>query len=333
MLAFLKEQISSVVSRVTGRESDLDTVFALLPEINLRLIPSSRERWSDTERLDGDHAKLEAQGLEHCGFFNFKGQGDFSELSIWQYKNAVTIALCETSNESDEDDASLAQYSMSAVVKLSNGHTLSISNAESADWLPQPEQHRTVKSHAGDVYELLKSLKKNTPVATKIIPSKDPLALFSEHYEGYSAWLWTEEQLASSAFAEACEALDISLSDNDLDELIETGREQLSSAYTRKILTRLEQSSQMSDETWEEIRNRLVVVHEKMTADDISNTVYRLVTSPSVDQEEMIDEFSESVNSSTPLESFRELISSLNSDAKRIATMSQPVSSEIYLAD
>lgn len=326
----------SASRRLKGEDAVLDAVNTLLPEVELNLESSSPSEWLNKNLLERDEAKLEKSGLIHKGYFVFQSTNSTTEISLWQYQETVAIALtnilpgvdCEDSNNA------ISEYSVEAMVKLDSGGTVCVSSSESAERLPRPSEHKMVKVASQDVFKLMHMLKDNMPEGTKVVPLKDCKEFFTATYEAVSGWLWQEAQLRSKGLQISIEdALDVELTDSLEDQLVAQGQSNLSCVYSSRILKRLSQSPQMTDSKWDGMREKLVVVHEKMDAQDISDVLYRLVTDMTEDQEDMVDEFVELGEVDDPIASFSELMESLNPGAKRIAKMQRPVVGEIYLTD
>lgn len=316
--------------------ASFERAVAVLPPLELRLQPASLEGWMGQARLESDEKALREAGLTHQGYFTDRSSMRKLQVSLWQYKNCLTVALCENQLNGDGFDAVVqAEYSSHAIVRLSGGGVFGITNNETAGRLQFSEENPVVVTRELNPVALMRLIKKHKPNHIKLLPSPDSKVLFTSYFECQSHWLWQAEQLYSAELQLVLEEQGVEVSDQLLEQLREHGETFLSRIYSHKVLERLGQAPKMNEEYWKKIRNKCVVVHEKMSAEDLSRALFRSLGDLTSKQEKQLESLSESGPLHDPISSFREYLDSFKADTspKRFAKMQIPVRAEIYLAE
>lgn len=315
---------------------NFDRALTILPQLELTLQPSSVEAWVDSSRIKTDEITLREAGLVHQGYFVNRSSLRKLQVSLWQFKDCLTVALCENQIESDNFDEEMqTQYSCEAIARLNNGTTLGVSNGEVAKQLGFSGPNPVIISDESDPLSVMRSIKTNIPAGVKLVPIGDSQGLFVAYYESQSHWLWQAEQLDSAQVRSLMESHDIEVSDELLQQLQEHGQSFLSQIYSHKILERLGQTPTMNAAHWRAIRGKCVVIHEKMSAEDLSTALFQTLTDLTSAQEKELESLGEGGPIHDPITSFQEYLDSFSSGGatKRIAKMRQPVKAEIYLAE
>lgn len=313
-----------------------DKALTALPQLELTLQPSSVEAWINSSRVKTDEITLREAGLVHQGYFVNRSSLLKLQVSLWQFKNCLTVALCENQIESDNfDEETQTQYSCEAIARLNNGTTLSVSNGEVAKQLGFSGQNPVITSNESDPLSVMRAIKANIPAGVKLVPVGDSQGLFTAYYESQSHWLWQEEQLNSAEVRSLIESHGIDVSDELMQQLQDHGQSFLSQIYSHKILERLGQTPTMNAAHWRAIRGKCVVIHEKMSAEDLSTALFQTLPDLTSAQEKELESLGEGGPIHDPITSFQEYLDSFSTGGttKRIAKMKQPVKAEIYLAE
>lgn len=316
--------------------ADFEKALTVLPQLELNLQPSAIESWVDDSRIKTNEIALREAGLVHHGYFVNRTSLRKLQVSLWQFKNSLTVALCENQFESENvDDDVHTQYSCHAIVRLNNGATLRVTNSQVAAQLRFSSENPVIVTSEVDPIRLMRMIKSHLPTDVKLVPIQDCQASFIHAYECQSHWLWQAEQLRSAEVQNLLEEQGIEVTDALLHQLEQHGQSFLSQIYSHKILERLGQTPNMSPAQWQEIRGKCVVIHEKMSAEDLSSALFQTLTDLTSAQTKELESLGDGGPIRDPIMSFQGYLDSFSNGAatKRIAKMQQPVRAEIYLAD
>lgn len=316
--------------------ANFDRALTVLPQLELHLQSSAMEQWINQSQLKTDEITLREAGLVHQGYFVNRSSLRKLQVSLWQFKSSLTVALSENQIESENFDEPLqTEYSCQAIARLNNGSTLSVTNSQSAKQLRFSERDPVIASPELDPLSIMRSVKTCLPSDSKLVPIDDSKATFTTQYECQSHWLWQSEQLHSEEVRALLEAHDVEVNDELLHQLEEHGQAFLSQIYSHKVLERLSQTPSMDSSRWQEIRGKCIVIHEKMSAEHFSSALFQTLPELTSKQEKELETLGEGGPIPDPLNSFQEYLDSFNTgrSTRRIATMQQPVRAEIYLAE
>lgn len=316
--------------------ANFDRALTTLPQLELTLQPSSVDAWANQSRIKTNEISLREAGLVHQGYFVSRSPLRNLQVSLWQFKNCLTVALCENQIESDSFDEEMqTEYSCQTTARLNNGTILCISNSETTKQLSSPERNPVITCDESDPLSIMRMIKANIPSGVKLVPIDDSQALFTACYECQSHWLWQPDQLRSEDVRGFLQDHEIEVSDELIHQLQEHGRSFLSQIYSHRVLERLSQAPTMDANHWQEIRGKCVVIHEKMSAEALSSALFQALPELTSEQEKELESLGEGGPIHDPITSFQEYLDSFNtgSSTKRIAKMQQPVRAEVYLPD
>ena len=312
-----------------------DRALIVLPQLELNLQPSNIESWVNDAQLKTNEISLREAGLVHQGYFVNRSSMRKLQVSLWQFKNIMTVALCENQQESENYEEELrADYSCQSIARLNNRSTLSISNAQNAQRLPSSAEHRVVGTTETDPIVIMRLIKSHIPSDAKLVPITNSQQLFVDAYEGASHVVWRSEHLYGNDVISLLEENSVQTNEALLTLLQSHGDSFMSQIYSYKVLERLGNTPNMDAVHWEAIRGKCVVVHEKMSAEDLSSALFQTLTGLTSEQEKELESLGSGGPISDPITSFQEYLDSFNNGdktTKRIAKMQQPVRAEIYL--
>lgn len=317
-------------SATAYKRTEFVKAMSVLPELDLGLEPSTRSDWINLDQLDFQEEHLRNKGADHVGYFSHYSDGALLRISLWNYKQRAVAALYETEVELTPGQAI---FYFDLVARIKNGSICVSSNA-SAALDSRPSNHSLHLSRAPCVTKFFRTLKSNAPEDTEFIKIKDAKEFFDDVYTDTTEWAWREEQLRNDRTQQALVALKIKPSEELMQQLIELGHSNTVDVYTEKARKRFARHSSMNLERWELIRDELVFVHQKMKLQDLRDAIWDLSDQLSDEQEDLLDRLeAEEVTKQSydALNVFKSLLSKLDIRARRVATMSSPIQSEVYL--
>lgn len=315
---------------------NFDKALTVLPQLELNLQPSSIKAWLEESRLKTDEITLREAGLVHIGYFVNRSSLRKLQVSLWQFKSSLTVALCENQLESDNfDDETRTEYSCQAIARLNNGSTLCVTSSDTALQLTAAAPNPVIFSDDSNPVNIMRSLKAHLPSDAKLVPIRDSKALFTAHYESHSHWLWQSEQIRGEAVRELLDLHAVEVGDELMQQLEEHGQTFLSQIYSHKVLERLGQTPTMNADHWQSIRGKCLVIHEKMSAEHLSNALFQALPDLTSEQEKELESLGEGGPIHDPITSFHDYLNSFNTSGstKRIAQMQQPVRAVVYLPE
>jgi len=309
----------------------IEPLINILPPLELDLIDSQRQRWSDLRALDAHESLLAQSGFALTGYFNsLLGLAEI-ELALWSHpKNGIVVAFMEASAEGVTSEGVYCDV----FVRFNDGSNLTISNAPSGYALPRPEHSVLIREESQDLKHLFVSLKANIPQGKKISPVKQAKSVYVRCFEDYSDWLWQEEQLRSEELSAIAKTLKFKLDDEAIESLLAYAHSERCEIRSQTVIDAFARQSNLSIEKWEQIRDRLVVVHEGMGGLEIADCVYALIPEVEESLEEALDELGEEDVLDDALQAFTVTLKNFHllDAVKRIAQIRQGLRAEIYLA-
>ncbi len=317
-------------SATAYKRTEFAKAMSVLPELDLRLESSTKSDWISLDQLDFQEQYLRSKGADHVGYFRHNSDGVELRVSLWNYKQRAVAALYETELELNPGQAA---FFFDLVARVKNG-SICVSSNPNAALDSRPSNHTLHLSRAPSVTKFFRTLKSNAPEDAAFIKINDAKEFFYDVYTDTTEWAWREEQLRSNRTRQALVALKVKPSEELLQQLIELGHSNTIDVFTEKARKRFARHSSMNPERWESIRDELVFVHEKMKLQDLRDAIWDLSDQLSDEQENMLDklEAQEATKQSyDALNVFKSLLSKLDIRARRVATMSSPIQSEVYL--
>ncbi|MEM7003197.1 MAG: hypothetical protein AAF529_20585 [Pseudomonadota bacterium] len=309
-------------------DSDLDQALSVLPSRDLDLAQGQRADWQEQARLGALEAELVKVGAEHDGYYVFyHGQATIN-ISLWNFKNQAVAAIYEA-RTAEEDAAVLFHFEVDC--KLTTGSLCLTTNAHVLNDQRPPGhilKHRDTES----VLELLRGLKAVIPTGSKIVKIGSARDYFEAAYEDNAEWMWRKEQLTCSKTQQTLALVCKKVSDELMETLIDLGASYSVEVNVQRARRRLASHSKMSVQQWEKIRDSLVIVNDKMRAEDLVMAVYDLSGDLTQRQEQVLEGFEikgDAVGS--PIEAFQTLLAALDLQARRLTRMESPVVTEVYL--
>lgn len=321
--------------RSTGalQKTDIDNVIKILPQISLSLDTSNKQAWKGSDRLSQDEEKLGKLGCTHCGYFAAFLGGVSVQYSIWNFKECISVVIKETSEIEGELGMPNVNYSIEAGLKFKGGSTIFVTTSDVARLLPREDKHPIILYKTNDVVEILKKSKAQIKDVKMVERVKDSQRFYMEAYNSHSAWLWEDKQLLSNEMQVLLATSNIEATEDLMQSLVYYGKFSLAEKIEAQIIERFPVQAKLTQEKWNEMRDNIVVVHEKMPAMLLSSALYQILGMPTQSQEEVLDKLEEQQISDNPIMLFHDYYEkwNLKYKAKCIAKTKHPVMSEIYL--
>lgn len=320
--------------RVKSAVVDAAPISALvdvLPPFQCILDESARDNWQGVAALDENEALLEKSGFECHGYFtSYAGAADI-EIALWNNPlKGIVVAFMEASAEGSETSDLISDV----FVRFDDDTQLTINNGPDPDILPRPDHSPLVHIPSKNLKDLFAALKTHVPAGKKIRPVKQVKAFYQHCFEQYSAWLWQEPQLRSPEVRAIAEKIGVELTDETIAGLREHARAENVDATSQSIVEGFARQTSMSVAKWEQVCDRLVVVHENMGANDIADCFYDLLDDMDENFEAVLDTLNNDGEGLDALALFHQLASdhTVSDTLSRVARVHQPLRAEIYLA-
>ena len=315
-------------------ESDYGSVWDVLPPIRMEFIKYPHPDWINLERVRTDCEMLKKAGFIDCGTYETTMGQAASILHLWvNKKNGLYAILMEARTYPEGLDEPICDYASELLMCFADNSTLLLTNNRHANALPRPEHHRSVMIEAQTIKELFPHLKPNIPKGIKVKPVINPVNAVINFCNEYHSWLWEEAQLRSPEISELFQMLKIEVTDEMIEQLLETAEYEKTLALSDDIVKRLSKSSGMTADKWESLRERLVVVHDKLNANQLVDCFYDLLDVQDDKELDMIDAIGDMTSIHSPVEVFSEHLAKLkrSSSVKRLATTREPVAAHVYV--
>jgi len=277
-------------------------VITALPPINFCLERSSKKEWENQTRINEDSQLLLKLGFIDEGMYETYMGNVTGLLSLWHHPSKhINVAVAEVHSH---DDTGIDPIYFADIVVAFNGGVFTLTNNPQPHNLPRPEGMPMKVVNSDNLKVLLSQVGKNYPKNRKVKPVSSFKDFYVEQSQQYNKWVWQEEQLKSPELEALFAPLNIKFEGELLTELLDYARSEESELLEETVLKKLSQQPSLSAEKWEEIRDSLVVVHEKMTASDIMHVMYRIYGYDKVEIiEDELEEFSETSDGINPFES------------------------------
>ncbi len=307
-----------------------DQVCSLLPSTQVELESADVNDWVSKDQLFSVENECRSLGCDHVGYFTTYQNMLTIHVSLWRFKGAALFAIYEA--ESSQDEESTPTFIVECAAKTSSG-TLTISSNSSATVLPRPSNHIIHIVESLQPKSLLAQLKSKLAAIGKPQKIDKPKQFFCDTAEEIAAWVWSEPQLRSAEFQHFLEQAGIDTENFDLEQLVEYGNSFRSEHLTRKITQKVASNPKISAAKWEEMRDKLIIIHEDMDKPTFVGSLYDMCVGLSEAQEEMLDELEESEDKIHIFEEFEKLKKPLKEvlRVKKLGEVKEPVLAQIYL--
>ena len=310
---------------------DFAKVIEILPPIFLELDSLPDSEWRSKDAIKQDKKLLTAAGFHHEGDYKtFHGLSEM-HLSVWKHpKNQIAVIIIE--GFVPDDDSVPVAYLHDVCLKGQVG-AFTLTNSTQGALLPRPKKYPYVIQEDKSLRDLLSSLKQHIPSNFKPVPFAKATDLYKVGAQEYAIWLYQREQLVSEKIERLFEPLQLKLEGELLDQLVEYGQEEASRFHSENIVKFISERTKMSAGQWEQIRDRLVVVHAKMSGQNVCDALYQLVNYEQLDSiESDIEAASESKEAVDPFKLLDELTKKADAVLpKCIATLSKPMPAKIFI--
>lgn len=309
-------------------DSDISKALAVLPSQDMDLEPSTDEEWQEQEKLARIEAQLKQAGASHIGYFCVYSGYATIRVSLWDFKQKAAAAIYEGFSELDESNVSFI-YEVAS--KLDDGSVCITSNPN-AELDSRPVNHRIIFNQSDSILDFLKALKSYVPEGKKLLKISEPKQFFLDCYEDTTEWAWRKEQLNSTKTQQTLASVGVDVNDQMMDDLIDMGIAYSVEVNSNRARRKLAKHTKMSVDQWEEVRDKLVIVNERMRVYDVVDAIYDAAGDLTDKQEKVIEGFRKNTDEMVdPIAAFQMLSQSLNLKLKRITRMRTPVKTEIYL--
>jgi len=318
------------IHRFTKKQvnSDISIAYSVLPSQTMELEPSNAEEWKEKERLAYTESQLKKVGANHVGYFCVYNGYAIIRVSMWSYKDQAVAVIYEASSELDQNNVTFL-YEVAS--KLENG-SICITSNSSAVYDSRPSNHLIIFNESESILDFLRSIKSELPADEKLRKISDPKEFFIECYEDTSEWSWQNEQLSSDKTQQVLSSVGVNITEELMDELIDSGNAYSVEVNINKARRQLAKHSKMSVDQWENIRDRLVIINEKMQVYHLLDAIYDIAGDLTENQELVLEGFENNTDELIdPIAAFYMLVQSLNLKIKRVTKMDVPVKTEIFL--
>lgn len=334
VVAFYAFRFYRWLKHSAGDINELLAVQTVLPPINFILHEAPDALWRCTERLQADRRWLQQSGFVHAGDFDaVLGQVE-ALIALWSHPElGIACAIYECSVYLEDQDDYHVAYMAELFVRFVGGSSLTFSNNEQANTLPRPAHHALQVIDSDDLAVAFAKLKATLAEQPLVEPIGDLVSTFTHFVSDYNSWLWEEPQLRSPEVSSLIAQLGITLDDAMVERLLAYGREEKSELLSARVLQRLAAKADMTAEKWERLRERMVVVHAQMSADELIDKFYLLLGEVCEKDEARIDAIAELEHIACPVTLFSSRLSQLKSAnrIKLVAKMERPVLSYVYV--
>lgn len=309
-------------------DSDLPLAMSVLPSLQLELQPSTADEWQDKDRLAYTEGRLKRVGAHHVGYYWMQHGMATIRISLWDFRQQAVAALYEAEAEGVDGKGMFVQE----VACRLDGGSLCITSNPHALYDPRPANHVLRHNAAEDIVELIKALRPAIPEGRKLLKISDALEFFTEGYEDTSEWRWRKAQLMDEKTQQVLTAVGVKITDELMQQLIEYGADYSVEVAVKQARRKLARNPKLSAQQWEKMRDRLVIVNQRMQLDHVVDAIYAAAGELDDRQQQVLDGFCLTARELVdPIAAFQMLAQSMDLKIKRIASMEQPVRSEVYL--
>lgn len=236
--------------------------------------------------------------------------------------------LYEASTTLDEQTVT---FMIDVASKTKNG-SVCVTTNPSVTYSARPENHIAEHKDSNSVIELLNEIKTVLPESEKLVKITDPVDFFLRSYEDVTEFSWRKEQLLSDRTQQTLASVGVNVTDELMEELIDLGVSYSVEVFTERAKSKLAKHSTMSVEKWEKIRDKIVVINDRMKVEHIVDKVYDILGDLTEAQEQVLEGFQINTKELVdPISAFQMLAQSLNLKIKRLVKMDEPVKTEIYI--
>lgn len=315
-------------------QSEIDTIIKLLPAFNIELFQTKQDSWKSKDKLREDEAKLAKIGAKHQGYFFTTDSSDTTQYSFWNFKEVISIVIKEDTTIANELGVAKLNYYFEVFVKLKNGGSLTVVSSDSrTPGLPKNKQHQRALLRTNDVVAIIKKVKeqvKDFSVVEKVLNSK---TTYQDIIFAYSAWVWQEQQLLSNEMQVVFATSHINMNEELMQSLIYYARFTLAESIEAQVMERFPKQAKLDEAKWLQMRDNIVIVHEKMPGSLVASCLYQIMGSLTQSQEDMMAKLEEQEMVQDPIATFHEFYEKWNAKykAKCIAKSKNPVQTEIYM--
>lgn len=321
----------SIKRAISGTDTDFGKLVSVLPPIFFELEKISSEDLENKHHFKQENELLAKNGFLNEGLFQADMSAVEAHISIWRHpKKHITVTLYELINHDQPDNDPI--YYCDVILKTDSGAVALTSHSEDK-LLPAHPNFPIVQQPGATLPELLKSMKNAIPNGASLRPVANAKQDFLDMTRTYNAWLWEEAQLLSSEMRKIYNLLKIDMNDDLLSELREFARGSENEVIQERIIKQLSKNPKISAAQWEDIRDRLVIIHEKMTAADAATSFYELFEYEDISPfENDIEQLIEQPQQLDPFQLIQTCCDQWNlALPKRIGRLSSPVKAEVYL--
>lgn len=317
-----------------GDINELMAIQTVLPPINFEIHEAPEAVWRSTERLQADRRWLQQAGFVHAGDFDtVMGQVE-ALISLWSHPElGFGCAIYECSVYLEDQDSHQVVYQGELFARFEDGSSLTVANSKQAETLPRPAAHALQVVDSEELAVAYETLSAAIAKRPKVAPIGDMVSTFTHFVSDYNSWLWEEPQLRSPEVSSLIAQLGIAMDDALIERLLAYGREEKSELLSARVLQRLAAKADMTAAKWERLRERMVVVHAQMSADELIDKFYLLLGEVCEKDEARIDAIAELEHIACPVTLFSTRLSQLKSAnrIKLVAKMEKPVLSYVYI--
>gem|GEM_PF-1351639 len=329
---YLGLRIYNSMKKSTGVGKDFSTLLSILPPLRLELDKSSVQRWEKQAILTQDENLLKSLEFNHAGYFTSTIGSMMVKISLWSL-NAQGIIVVLTEAKSTGADSRPISYIKDVFVEFGKSGTLTLTNTTDFDCLPRPPQHQIHHIDTHDLQKMLNQLTSKISPGTKIKPVQSPVSHFKDYFDELSEWVWQKEQLCSNKLRDTLQPIDITIEGDLLRQLLDHAAYQMNEIYSEKIKLQYTKTEKLTATQWEELRDQLIIVHEKMRATELIDAFYHLVGEDlTSDIEHLMDEIEDKQELDDPLVEFSNLLKKIPqfNEVQPLDNVSDPIKADIY---
>ena len=314
-------------------DSNIVKAYEILPPIRMEFYPLTENSWKDKDRYKKDNEFLTKTGFQLDGIYETFANNVRTVISLWLNPKNRLIAVIYEASATTEDPSNITFYASELYLPYSDGSSITVTNNTHANTLPREPKHKMVMFDSSDFKELFLELKKHIAKDKKVKAIKNVRQHFMDVASEMNSWVWQKDQLKSEQVRDLFAQQGIALTEELVEELVVDAEAEKSMLLSDKIIQIFTEKTNISAAKWESMRDRVVVVHEKMSADDLVSCFYQLVEDMSDSDTEKVEAIEELDYIACPVTLFSSRLTQLRcaNRIKCIAKLKQPVLSHIYL--
>lgn len=328
-LFLLRRRLRKVMSQFEGMAQVAGPSGQIIPPMRIRLRPDNGYAWHDEEHVQAVGDDLAARGFVRIG--TFSSEPPTAPIEAWHDpQQSIYAAICEHPTSGIWLDVlSLGQDGSSFTVTSGPG-----------DQLARPTDFQLERMPGAATADVVSHFLENRPdVPVQQTSAESFPAAFESLWERMMDFRLeqgapTEEEIRRLCVAEGGDDPQV----ETVGEIREMWQSQINDELERKIRESFLQSSSYSALEWDRMRDRVVFIHDDLSAEDLASLL-EIAWEHNVDDDldnsyEALEERAAELLSESP---GRQAFEAMNNDQEsamrfeKIGAVTQPVAADVYL--